>query len=65
MTLEEVGEMVADHMDTIHTYFKPGVKVTVMVRVPGFPERDFMMTADDLTEVAAMVARRAAAEKTP
>jgi hypothetical protein len=37
-----VQDRVADHMDKIHTYFKPGVCVTVIVRTPGFPERDFL-----------------------
>jgi hypothetical protein len=63
--LDEVQEFVADRMDEIHTCFKPGVRVTVIVRAPGFPDRDFLMTADDLSELAALVERRVAGEKKP
>jgi hypothetical protein len=58
MTLEDVRELVADRMDEISTYFKPGVKVTVIVRCPGFPSRDFMMTADEIPELEALLKRR-------
>jgi hypothetical protein len=64
MTLEDVGALVADRMDEIHTYFKPGVKVTVIVRSPGFPSRDFMMTSDEIPELQALLERRAAGKKT-
>ena len=64
MNLEDVQELVADHMDAIHKYFKPGVKVTVIVRMPGYPSRDFMMTADDLSELAALIKRRESAGET-
>jgi hypothetical protein len=60
-----VQQRVADHMDEIHGYFKPGVKVTVIVRTPDFPERDFMMTADDIPELITLLQRREQAGKTP
>lgn len=61
MTLADVQELVADRMDEIHTYFKAGVKVTVIVRAPGFPDCDFMMTADEIPDLRALLDRRAAA----
>jgi hypothetical protein len=64
MTLRDVQELVADHMDAISSYFKPGVKVTVIVRVPGYPDRDFMMTADEAPEIKALIERRSAAGET-
>lgn len=63
MTLAEVSECVARHMDEIHGYFKPGVCVTVIVRTPKMPERDFMITADEIPELIALLGRRMADEK--
>ena len=45
-------------MDRIIARFKAGARITVLVRHPGRPDEDFLMTSDDLDEVAAMVARR-------
>lgn len=59
--IEEVGYLIADHMDEILALFKPGAKITVLVRAPGYPERDLCMTSDELPEVAAMIERRRAA----
>jgi hypothetical protein len=56
--LERAQECVAEHMDAISTLFISGVKVTVIVRTPDFPDRDFMMTSDDLREVIALIERR-------
>ena len=60
--LQEVQEIVSDHMDKIKKLFKPGTKITVLVRTPGFGERDFMMTDDENPEIAAMVERRRRAD---
>lgn len=62
MTLEEVQDEVAVHMDDIVKMFKPGAKVTVLVRFPGFPERDFLMTSDDTDGIIEAVARRQQAD---
>ncbi len=56
--LQQVAQDVQDHMDAIIGNFKPGAKITVLVRTPGKPTADFCMTSDDLDEVAAMVQRR-------
>jgi hypothetical protein len=56
--LQQVMEEVQDRMDAIVAYFKPGAKITVLVRHPGKPTADFCLTDDDLDEVAAMVQRR-------
>jgi len=63
MTLSDVQDAVAGHMDEIATYFKKGALVTVIVRFPEFPTRDFIMTADKIEELTAMIERRAQAEK--
>lgn len=50
--LAQTQSVVAGHMEKIVACFKPGVKITVLVRTPAFPggERDFLMTDDDLGE---------------
>lgn len=59
-----VEDRVSTHMDEITRNFKPGAKITVLVRTPGNDEADFCMTDDDLAEVAKMVQRRADADTT-
>lgn len=65
MTLEETQEEVSDHLDKIKRYFKPGAKITVLVRAPDDPDgrKDFMMGDDDPQEVMNMIARRMAAAR--
>ncbi len=59
MTLSDVQEIVSDKMDEIKKCFKPGAKIAVLVRSPGFPARDFLMTDDNIPELIAMLERRA------
>lgn len=61
--LEIVQGMVSDCMDQMLTNFKPGAKITVLIRVPGKDEADFLMTSDDLDDVIDAVQRRKAAAK--
>lgn len=56
--LQRAAERVQDSMDEILANFKPGAKITVLVRTPGKPSADFCMTDDDLDEVIAMIRRR-------
>jgi hypothetical protein len=60
MMIDEVQQIVAGHMDDILKCFKAGTKIAVLCRTPGFPERDFVMTDDDLSELSAMIDRRKA-----
>jgi len=59
--LENVQEMVSECMDQIVANFKAGAKITVLIRVPGNDEADFLMTSDDLDNVIDAVQRRKAA----
>lgn len=59
--LESVQEMVADHMDQMVANFKPGAKITALIRVPGNDEAEFLMTSDDLDDVIDAIQRRKAA----
>lgn len=61
--LEIAQVNVADHMDSILRVFKPGAKITVIVRRPGQPEQDFLMTDDDLEEVSRLIERRRVAAR--
>lgn len=55
---ERVGRIISVCMDDMLAHFKPGAKITVIVRRPGKPEADFLMTSDDLPEVAELIDRR-------
>lgn len=57
--LEYVRGEVAVRMDEIKRLFVAGAKISVLVRFPEFPLRDFMMTDDDLSELHLMLDRRA------
>lgn len=59
--LHATYETVSEHMDAILGCFKPGCKITVLVRTPGYPDRDFMLTSDDPKEAIALIERRVAA----
>lgn len=59
--LQEVQGEVAGYMERIQKLFVSGNKITVLVRHPGKPEQDFLMTDDDLDEVVAAATRRKAA----
>lgn len=56
--LERVRDEVADHLEQIKSLFKPGAKISVFVRWPHLPDRDFILTDDDLNEVVEMIDRR-------
>lgn len=60
VTLARVQESVANLMDRIREHFKPDAKVSVLVRRPGLPERDFLMTNDIVPEIIAALLRRQA-----
>lgn len=48
-----VGERVAEHLDEIAAYFKPGAVITVVVRFEGIDDhtRDLIMTSDKIPKV--------------
>ena len=62
--LAETSQSIAALMDEILSHFKPGRKITVLVRTPDNPDGDFCMTNDDLREIPAMIERRLATGKT-
>lgn len=58
--VQDVAEIVADHMDAILRRFKPGRKITVLVRNPDDPtgKEDFVLTNDLIDEATAALLRR-------
>ena len=58
--VECAAATVADHMDQILKVFKPGSKITVIVRQPDDPEglMDFCLSNDSLDEAIALLQRR-------
>lgn len=60
--VEHVGHEIADRLADIEGYFKPGVKLTLLVRRPGLPEQDVCVTNDNFDDMLAMIQRRKDAE---
>lgn len=61
--VQNVSEIVADHMDEILACFKPGAKITVLVRRPEKPDgsQDFVLTNDTIDDaIAALQTRKTA-----
>lgn len=56
--VQSAAEGVGQLMDEIKAYFAPESRITVVVRSPGYEDRDFVLTDDDLTEAAAAIERR-------
>lgn len=62
--LARATEHVSACTDDILSVFKPGSKITVMVRRPGEPTQDFMLTSEETLVSRAMLDRRAAEGRT-
>lgn len=56
--LSRVQNVVGGYMDRIHDLFKAEMKITVVVRSPEHPDRDFIMSDDELEGVIAALRRR-------
>jgi hypothetical protein len=57
--LHLVTESVSEYMDKILKLFRPGAKITVLVRSPQVPgDADFILTNDDLTEARKAIQRQ-------
>lgn len=57
--LDAAMRIVSRHLDAIERdVFKPGMKLTFIARDPTNPEADFLMSEDDLSEVAELLIRR-------
>ena len=59
--LARAAVFVERAMNDIFTQFVDGARITVIVRIPGKPEQDFMMTNDEPAQVSALIARRMSA----
>lgn len=55
--LERAIGAIKGHAIGIKSWFQPDARVTIIVRRPGEPDQDVVVTADDLGEVSWAVAR--------
>ena len=58
MDLNEVTRQVGMHLERIAELFKPEIKLTLIARLPGNDEADFLLTSDDLGEALKLIKRR-------
>ena len=58
--IDDTAQRVQWHLDEIERLFKPGVKITLLVRTPSHPDggRDFLMTNDRVGDAIAAIRRR-------
>ncbi|MER9768993.1 hypothetical protein NKJ09_23345 [Mesorhizobium sp. M0189] len=60
LIVQNISEQVADHMDAILKFFKPGAKIAVLVRRPEASDgsQDFILTNDTIDDVIAALQQR-------
>lgn len=61
--VQDVSEIVAEHMDAILACFKPGAKIIVLIRRPEKPDgsQDFILTNDTIdAAITALQTRKTA-----
>lgn len=56
--LQFAGTQIGNMLDAARELFVKGTRVTFIARPPGGAEQDFLMTDDDLKEVASLINRR-------
>lgn len=55
--LEWTRGQVAKRLEQIQQFFVTGSRITVIVRMPGKPEQDFMLTDDEIDDAIAVLQR--------
>lgn len=55
--LQRLAELCSDRMNEISSHFVPGAQVTLLVRIQGKPNADFVMSNDDHDQLIAMLQR--------
>ena len=60
--VKAVGDEIADHLADIERLFKPGARLTLVVRRPNFPEQDVVVTNDLIGDAIEAMRRRMAAD---
>ena len=59
--LEKLRFVLAERLEEISEFFKPGAKVSLLVRNPSIPNADLLLTSDDQGEIIKAVQRLAPA----
>lgn len=57
VALRQLQDDMSYHMDAILRMFKPGAKITVVVRNPGHGDADVVIGSDDLDETIGAIQR--------
>lgn len=57
MTLSEVHAEVAEHCSQVAKYFKPGAKVTILIRNPHLADGDMVVSDDSMDSAIGALAR--------
>lgn len=55
--MESAKQEIRQHLDAIRALFKPGFRITLLGRMPGKQDQDFIMTNDSATKAIAMMQR--------
>lgn len=63
--LANASEIASEKLSEIAALFKPGARLTLLVRTPGYPDgsRDFVLTNDALVDAIAALEIRKATEE--
>lgn len=56
--VRQAGKVMSHHLNEIASIFKPGVKLTLLVRVPGHPERTALLSDETDIEEAVTAMRQ-------
>ncbi len=54
----QVHQKACQALDSFAQYIEPGIKLTLVARMPGDTDCEFVLTEDDLVEVLAPIERR-------
>jgi hypothetical protein len=63
--LDRLHADIGEHLDAIKSMFKPGAKITLIVRNPSLKDGDVLLTDDDTREAVAALKRLEKAKRTP
>lgn len=56
--LQRAGAECERHLNEMLGLFKPGVKLSLIMRMPGNPDCEFVMTTDDMDALIETIQRR-------
>ena len=63
LVVAKLGAHIAEILCLLEATFKPGVKLSLIVRVPGNEDADILVTSDQIPELEALLKRSKAREE--